>query len=443
MPKILTQQDWDERAEAVGLEWLEEVQGARTTAKALCLECGSTIDAYPSDVQQGHRKCKVCWEARRSKEKIVAQETWDERALEAGLSWVRPVTGARVKTEAECLSCGNRWNAIPYAVKAGSGCPECGISKRAAAKRIPQEVWDKRAAALELEWLEPVTSGAKPTQCRCLNCGLVTAKRPNGVGAGKGCSRCAGNAQVPQEEWDRRAAAVKLQWLEPVTTNGVKTLAECLKCSHTWSIAPSDVQQGQACPECARKKKGQYQVLPQSEWQRRAAAVGLKWLEPVKHSGTPTMALCLECGNKWPKSPDGVTSGSGCPNCASTGFDYSAPSTVYLLVNQDGIAKVGITGQGRVRRLRLNKLALQGFELERVWEFDSGADARTVEKETHRRWRLEDGLPPAIPAGTEGYTETVDTGQLALEVIVRRINILARKQPSFQAESRTAASTAG
>ena len=432
MPKLLTQEDWNRRAEAVGIEWLEEVRGSRIKASALCLECGSKISVHPSDVQQGHRKCNVCWEARRGKDKIVAQEVWDERGLAVGIAWLRPVSGARVKTEAECLSCGQLWSAIPYVVKTGSGCPECGILKRAAAKRLPQGMWDQRAKELELEWLEPVTSGAKPTQCRCLNCDYVTAKRPNGVATGKGCGRCAGNAQVPQREWDLRAAAVKLKWLEPVTTNGIKTLADCLMCGHRWSAVPGEVQQGQACPECGNKRKGQHQVLPQSEWQRRAATVGIKWLEPVLHSGIPTKALCLECGNEWPKSPDGVTSGSGCPNCANSGFDYSAPSTVYLLVNQDGIAKVGITGQGRIRRLRLNKMALQGFELQRAWEFESGTDARTVEKETHRRWRLEDGLSSAIPPGSDGYTETVDTRGLPLGAIERRINLLAQKQASYQ-----------
>ena len=118
--------------------------------------------------------------------KRVSQAEWDARAATLGIEWLAEVPNARTKTPIRCKVCGYEWICLPELVQRGSGCPECASVKRADSRRYPQEVWDQRAAAVGMEWLEPV-KGSAPVRARCLICGRVTAKSPGDLGQGKGC----------------------------------------------------------------------------------------------------------------------------------------------------------------------------------------------------------------------------------------------------------------
>ncbi len=119
-----------------------------------------------------------------------------------------------------------------------------------------------------------------------------------------------GRARITQDEWDRRAAAAGVKWLEPVRNNHTPTPARCLTCGHVWSPWPTGVQQGHGCPGCAGSAP-----LSQNVWDRRAAGVGIEWLEPVRKNHNPTSARCLTCGHEWLSRPANVQQGHGCPGC--------------------------------------------------------------------------------------------------------------------------------
>ncbi len=156
--------------------------------------------------------------------------------------------------------------------------------------------------------------------------------------------------------------------------------------------------------------------ITQDEWDRRADAVGVKWLEPVRNNHTPTPAHCLTCGHEWSPNGDHVRGhedrGSGCPKCADYGFDPSAPAVVYLLTYGIGhLMKVGITNTNGVR-LALH--ARRGWEQVATWSFDHGADARDVEWAV-LSWWSDCGAwfadRDSVPAGV-GYTETGHIGRV-------------------------------
>ncbi len=122
-----------------------------------------------------------------------------------------------------------------------------------------------------------------------------------------------GRTWITQDEWDRRADAVGLEWLDLVKNNRTPTAVRCLTCAHTWSPWPTGVTSGHGCPRCAGSAP-----LSQNVWDRRAAAVGIEWLEPVKASHTPTSARCLTCGHECLPRPANVQQGHGCPRCPRT-----------------------------------------------------------------------------------------------------------------------------
>lgn len=114
---------------------------------------------------------------------------------------------------------------------------------------------------------------------------------------------------ISQREWDERISKVGARWLGAVGRNTVPVEAECLSCGHQWMVRPGNIQQGKGCPACAG------QALTQDDRDRQAAAVGVRWVEPVKNAHSKTLAECLKCGHQWKVSATSIASGSGCPEC--------------------------------------------------------------------------------------------------------------------------------
>ena len=334
-PRV-SETEWDRRADSVGCEWVETPKYQRVKALIRCKQCRHEWLVAPGSIQQG-TSCPRC-----SKHAPVTQQEWDRRAAAAGLRWCEPVTSARAKRKAECAECGHTWAIAPYHVKNGTGCPVC-------AGRLPlsDDELDSRAFAVGLGWVERPRGANVPVDAICLDCGRVSKHTPNNVSSGKGCAACAGILPLTQEEWDKRAAAVGIRWLEPVASGKTKTRAEC-----------------------------------------------------------------TECGNRWKKTPSEVSVGTGCPACATNGFDPTRPSLVYLLVYAPtSLMKVGIAARDGVR---LDVHRGRGWEVFATWDQPDGYAALRIERAVLNWWE-DRGAPFAsreeVP-GEKGWTEVVHIGRV-------------------------------
>src|SRR5271166_2778076 len=119
-----------------------------------------------------------------------------------------------------------------------------------------------------------------------------------------------------QDDWQQRAAAVRIEWEAPVTDGNAKTPARCLMCGHRWEDLPNNIRRGHGCPVC-----GGVPFVSQAEWDRRAAAAGIAWEAPVANGHTKTPARCVACGARWSVWPKMVREGRGCPACGRTPVD--------------------------------------------------------------------------------------------------------------------------
>ena len=311
----ISQEEWDRRAADVGIEWLDTVETTHQKKRARCLGCGYTWSVSPAWVNSGGG-CAECGRKRAAVSRRVSQEVWDERASAAGFIWLEPVASSK-RVRARCLTCNLQWLANPgNTAGRGDGCPVCGLAHR----RVSQDAWDERAAAVNIEWLEPVGGVQSITPARCRTCGAEWNARPNKVQQGAGCWKCDGRReprfQVTQDEWDERAAAVGVEWLDEVGgRNDNKTAALCRSCGYEWKAWPISIQSGSGCPECARDKMSEAKQLPTDVWLNRAKEKNLVWLGEVTSSKTPTPARCLTCGNEWEAMPVNLRRGRGCPQC--------------------------------------------------------------------------------------------------------------------------------
>jgi len=416
----ISQKVWDERIVMVGARWLGAVASNRAPVEAECLACGHRWMVRPGNVQQG-KGCPAC------AGQAVSQADRDAQAKKVGVRWLEPVKNAHTKTQAECMNCSHNWAVSATSVASGSGCPACWNKRRGLDKLKSQQAHDQAAAAVGIQWLEPVKRNTAKTGARCLNCHLEWQALPSRVQQGGGCPKCgieknAERQRLSQAERDNQAKAVGVEWLEPVKRSSHKALARCLTCGHQWKVLGGQVTAGHGCPKCWAAARR----VPQAERDRQAKKMGLRWLEPVTNASHPTLARCNKCDHEWRTYPDTVSRGSGCPACAERGFNPEKPAYVYLLIREDGVAQVGITGGGETAEKRLRRHRANGYRLVRLWSFPVGSNAREVEQQTIRQWREQDDLLPAAAPGEDGWTETVHIESLPLREIAARIDDAAK-----------------
>jgi len=398
--KSVSREEWDRRAAAMGIEWIGE--GPTKSAvkhPARCLTCGYEWDALPNNVQQG-AGCARCAHRRVGEGSHLVRDEWDRRAAAVGLEWIGEESVlARTKHAIRCLECGHNWSVVPFSVHRGSGCPRC------AGKVIPPEEWDRRATAVGIEWVgnDPIKTTSNHA-ARCVTCGHDWQASPTTVSRGGGCPACGGTLPISAEEWDRRAAAVGIEWTEGTPTrNSTPHPARCLICGHQYSVTGGNVAQGHGCPACAG------QVVSREEWNKRAAAVSIQWLsdEPIS-AMKKYPARCLRCGHEWDALPNSAARGHGCQACAPLGFDPAGPGTVYL-IRQDGgpYMKVGITGTDPTTRLD-GWMGL-GWDVLATWPIPVGRDAAAIERNVIAWWKQSGATRckrDELPEG-QGWTEAV------------------------------------
>ena len=180
----LTQAEWQKRATSRGLEFLEIVKTANTKTLCRCRKCGYQWKVIPNRITQGGG-CPKCAGSLK-----ITQAEWQERAAHKDFEFLETVRHANNPTLARCFTGQHEWSPRPNRALQGHGCPTCGQVKGSEARRLTDDVWNSRAAKLNLEWLEPVRAAQTKTLCRCRICRHEWKVKPCDVDQGHGCPAC-------------------------------------------------------------------------------------------------------------------------------------------------------------------------------------------------------------------------------------------------------------
>jgi hypothetical protein len=106
-------------------------------------------------------------------------------------------------------------------------------------------------------------------------------------------------------------------------------------------------------------------------------------------SGRKVWWLCEE-GHEWEAIGSSRTWGTGCPICATFGFDPSKPSVLYFLSHSEKNArKIGITNASTTR---LRDFKRQGWVVLKTLEYPTGYLMREIERQTLSWIRVDLGL---------------------------------------------------
>ena len=403
--------EWQSRAKKAGLVFLEEPLNSKTKTPARCLSCQYEWRPTPINISSLGSGCPRCGVAKAtttrkensSLSNSERKQLLEEAARAAGLAWLdleQAVKGGQ--SAARCLNCSHKWSPwVSNVVGKQTSCPKC-----AGNLRVAQEEWQKRAKSVGVTLLSWVGGRHADAIGRCDTCNKVSKFNAGTISFGHGCPVCGqlkSSTQriVPHKEWQDRAKKLDLHWLEPTATNREHKAIRCLKCNYEWKIAPSSMS---GCPRCSKR------VVTAEDWNRRAAAVSARWLENPLGARKKALAECLSCGKTWSTTPDSISHGSGCPNCAETGFNPAKESYLYLIQDSErGCRKLGISNLDE-DKTRLNVHKRNGFkELIFYLEHSSGSLVANIEEMTLAWIRLDHGLPQFLDKKDmpqRGWTET-------------------------------------
>lgn len=421
--ETLSKKTWIDRAKKVGIQWIEVPTRSKIRTPAKCLECGYEWSPIPDNIRSGSGcpKCALRKAKNPSGQRVSAKE-WEDRAAKVGLRWKSGTPkSSKDRTPVICLKCNYSWSPLAANIAKGSSCPSC--AKNAPQ---PQSIWDERALAVGLRWLEPVKGRHSLTKAICIHCGTEAVVESGSVAGGTGCSKCGAekaqrNRRLDSTIWIERAAIQNLKWKELPSNNSEKKLILCQTCNYEWRVIPSTINSGAGCPVCSGV------VVEDSTWEARAAAVKIKWLKIPSSSRRPTPAQCLNCGLIWRPNPSGVTSGSGCPDCAETGYKVGQPGILYLVERGStrgrAARKIGITNVSS-SKIRLNHWAKQGFELKLQKSHQNGQVILDLEQSLLRWLRHDQNLPQYLdkqemPKG--GATETFSPNEPSEFLLIEKI----------------------
>ena len=250
-----------------------------------------------------------------------------------GFIALEPYAKAQTKILHQCSE-GHQWRAKPYKIKEGKGCRDCYENKL---KKIAEEY---------NAWLEQDGRGI-----------------------------------VALERYVDARTPIKHQ---------------CSEGHPPWSIRPSNIKEGNGCPDCFHGHIKQIAEYPKYLEQDGRGYVAL---EPYAGSDTPILHQCSE-GHQWRPSPTNIRRGHGCGDCSEAATDANV---FYIWEDADragaGVYKVGITSE-RCADERIAICTRKNNMKANIILMLAVRDARDIERRA-----LEIGEAVNYPSSVDGYTE--------------------------------------
>lgn len=392
----------EDRVRRLGFTLVNYVKSSQPVT-VRCVKPGCGHETAGNNLQhiENLQGCRKCWERERG---LLDEQVYP--ALKArNISLLYRASNTTLPSRFRCDLDGHEWETNLSDVLRGQGCKKCAGLLTLTAEDVRQRLMGRPITLVSF-----AGSGTSPyTRFRCDVDGHEWETTANSVLSGQGCAKCAGNISKKLEdvqslfdaqdvtiklyagytkrgsvfqcnkdgyEWvgvvrdvidnptfcprcSRREAVTLQRLIDSIAGRPIRVLSfaegsnsrstfKCTSpgCGHVWSTSNSGVIGGTGCPKCAG-------VLRMTEKEVRRKVATRPELTLVAYAGTSespdTLWHCNSCGGRW-KAPVGRIFGvhkSGCPHCASSGFNPSAPATLYaysIQTNDGRFLGFGITG---------------------------------------------------------------------------------------------------
>lgn len=350
--------------------------------------------------------------------------------LKAGLQPLEPYRSSYSKWKCKCLVCGEKVNPTYKQIRIGTGgCKTCRYRKSGKSNSFSE----KKAIEIMLENkirpLVPYKNKETPWKSVCLVCKRKIEPMFGNIKRGqKGCKYC--TRKVIEES--EALSVMRKQGFKPLVAyknDRSPWKCKCLKCGEI--VYPTYQQTSRqknitGCSNC-----NIHYVNPKDAVKIMLEAK-LKPLEPYKNARTAWKCKCLKCKSIVTPNLMNVKKGTGCVACAKLGINLFIPSYLYLITHRQlGAHKIGIGNKRNQKTAwadRLNKFNKDGWQTYKVWDFETGNQAWSVEKSILKIVRKELKLPVFLSKEqmqkTEGQTETIEAEAITLldlEKIIKKV----------------------
>lgn len=306
----------------------------------------------------------------------------------------------RTKVEIVCREHGSFFQS-PNSHMSGSGCPECCKKNRSlSSDRFVEKARNVHGEKYDYSKIKYKNYSTK-IEIVCSKHGSFF-QRPGDHVCGYGCPRCGGNAKKNNQDFIARAKSVhdnKYDYSRIKYQNAIKKVEIVCADHGAFFQRPGDHLCGNGCPECVKHTR--------DDFIRKALCVhGDRYdYSMVEYVNTKTKVhiICPDHGNFY-QTPKKHLCGSGCPECAVTGFKDSLPAILYYLeieTDKSHVYKIGITNRSIQERYPLMR-DRKKFKVLKTWEYPLGSEARKMERKIIKKHKdsLYQGDPPLEGVGT-------------------------------------------
>jgi hypothetical protein len=315
---------------------------------------------------------------------------------------------------------GHTWEALADSVvNRKIGCRTCYLRYRRHANEVAIDEVRSRLAAdgRGISCLEYTKMHSK-AKFSCANGHTFTAKATNILNAGQGCGICgreqsAKSRSTSKSEFERRLLQDGRSYtcLDYVKM-GQNATFRCAE-GHEWKAFPSAVlTSGNGCGVCSGTAPISFnEVNRRLDADRR----GITCLE-FRRTHKKATFRCKE-GHVWEtKATDVINKGSGCPDCAESGFNPSDRAELYYIAvtkdDGDTLYKIGITNFSVAERFRAPDLVR--IRIIKTWQYAVGHVAAEREREIKSQYAGEKYVGPPILI-SDGNTELFTHDILGLD----------------------------
>ena len=262
-----------------------------------------------------------------------------------------------IPVRCKCNQCGNVWDEPSKNLYRGSNCPVCFKRKN---NNWTTELLVERVGEIrpDIEILGEYVNTNTHVPCRCKTCGHEWKSKPANLLRGIGCDRCAHKLVQFKltkthdqfiEELSKRNPSVDVLGTYQQAKTPIE--CECRVCGCHWAPTPTNLLNGQGCPDCGRISIRQKQLKTHEQFLKDLATINPDIEAVSRYEGSHALITlrCKVCGEEWQCiASNAISHVCGCPTCnASHGEKAIAGHLRAMSINYipqyrfDGLVGVG------------------------------------------------------------------------------------------------------
>ena len=262
----------------------------------------------------------------KSKVKVTSVEIFLDELSKKGLpiELIGEYKGSGKKTTFRCKTCGNEWEAQPYAVLhyKSLGCIKCRDKDQGKRKRKTHDQYVRELLLVNpnIEVIESYQTAQTKILHRCKLCGYEWSVIPSSLLRGNGCPKCSHRVSKTHQDFLNSLPLhiiEKIDVLDLYKSEKTPLKCRCKLCGFEFTTIPERLHYGNGCKKCADKLRGIALRKTHDQFVEELKQVNsdIEIIGKYITSKDPIECRCKKCGNIWAPSASSLLAGFGCPHC--------------------------------------------------------------------------------------------------------------------------------